>query len=139
MARSIPEWELLRDAAAAIKQNTVAKLAGYLEQFEAAALAAGAQVHWASDANEHNEIVLKILQDRGVRRVFKSKSMLTEECHLNPFLERNGMEMIDSDLGERIVQLREETPSHIVLPAIHIFAIRRPFVMRSVVSAVARA
>jgi L-lactate dehydrogenase complex protein LldF len=120
MAHSLPEWESLRDWASAIKRHTVANLADYLEQFEAAATAAGATVHWAADATEHNQIVLEILQQAGATRVVKSKSMLTEECHLNPFLERNGMEMIDSDLGERIVQLREETPSHIVLPAIHI-------------------
>ncbi|XZE52218.1 lactate utilization protein B [Planctomycetaceae bacterium SH139] len=119
-AKSVPEWELLRESAATIKRHTIAKLADYLEQFEAAAQAAGAHVHWANDADEHNRIVLDILQQHGVKRVVKSKSMLTEECHLNPFLERNGMELIDTDLGERIVQLREETPSHIVLPAIHI-------------------
>jgi L-lactate dehydrogenase complex protein LldF len=120
MARGVPEWELLRNTASDIKRHTVANLADYLEQFEAAATAAGATVHWARDAAEHNQIVLDILLAAGARRVVKSKSMLTEECHLNPFLERNGMDMIDSDLGERIVQLREETPSHIVLPAIHI-------------------
>jgi L-lactate dehydrogenase complex protein LldF len=80
----------------------------------------GAVVHWAADGDEHNEIVGKLLAEHGARRVVKSKSMLTEECHLNPFLERQGIEVVDTDLGERIVQLREETPSHIVLPAIHI-------------------
>ena len=120
MARSVPEWEQLREWASQVKRHTVAHMAEYLEQFEAAATAAGATVHWAADAEEHNQIVLRILQQAGVRRVVKSKSMLTEECHLNPFLERHGMEMVDSDLGERIVQLRNETPSHIVLPAIHI-------------------
>jgi L-lactate dehydrogenase complex protein LldF len=120
MAKSIPEWELLRENASAIKRHTVANLAQYLEQFEQQAIAAGAHVHWAADAKEHNEIVLAILQRHGVKRVVKSKSMLTEECHLNPFLESKGMEMVDTDLGERIVQLRDEPPSHIVLPAIHI-------------------
>src|SRR5262249_19672608 len=80
----------------------------------------GASVHWARDAVEHNEIVLGILRDHNVRHVVKSKSMLTEECHLNPFLERHGIEVVDTDLGEWIVQLRGEPPSHIVLPAIHI-------------------
>lgn len=120
MAHSVPEWELLRQTASTIKQHTIASLPEYLQQFEAAATRLGAQVHWASDAEEHNQIVLRILQSHGVRRVVKSKSMLTEECHLNPFLERHGLEVIDTDLGERIVQLRHETPSHIVLPAIHI-------------------
>lgn len=120
MAHSVPEWEKLRETASAIKQHTVASLPEYLQQFEAAATRLGAHVHWAFDAEEHNQIVLRILESHQVRRVVKSKSMLTEECHLNPFLERHGMEVIDTDLGERIVQLRSETPSHIVLPAIHI-------------------
>lgn len=120
MARSLPEWEQLREWASQIKRHTVANWAEYLQQFEEAATAAGAVVHWAADAEEHNRIVLEILQSAGAKRVVKSKSMLTEECHLNPFLERHGMELVDSDLGERIVQLRNETPSHIVLPAIHI-------------------
>src|SRR5262249_35532860 len=76
-------------------------------------------VDWARDAVEHNRIVLEILQARGVKRLVKSKSMLTEECHLNPFLERNGIEVVDTDLGERIVQLAKQPPSHIVMPAIH--------------------
>jgi L-lactate dehydrogenase complex protein LldF len=76
-------------------------------------------VHWAKDAAEHNQIVLGLLQKNGVKKLVKSKSMLTEECHLNPFLERHGIEVTDTDLGERIVQLAGETPSHIVLPAIH--------------------
>lgn len=120
MATSVPEWELLRETASAIKQHTQSCLADYLEQFEANAIRNGAIVHWAADAYEHNEIVLSILQKHKVRRLVKSKSMLTEECHLNPWLEEHGIEVIDTDLGERIVQLRQEPPSHIVLPAIHI-------------------
>lgn len=120
MAQSLPEWELLRDMAAQIKSHTASRLAEYLEEFERNATRLGAQVHWAANAAEHNEIVLSILQKHQVRRVVKSKSMLTEECHLNPFLERHGIEVVDTDLGERIVQLRREPPSHIVLPAIHI-------------------
>ncbi|HTI50412.1 MAG TPA: lactate utilization protein B [Planctomycetaceae bacterium] len=119
-ARSLPEWEQLREAAAAIKAHTVAHLAEYLEQFERNAKRLGAHVHWARDASEHNAIVLKILSDHAVKKVVKSKSMLTEECHLNPFLERHGIEVTDTDLGERIVQLANEPPSHIVLPCIHI-------------------
>lgn len=118
-AQSLPEWERLREDAAAIKSHTIAHLGDYLEQFEARATALGATVHWASNAAEHNEILLKILQQHGVKKVVKSKSMLTEECHLNPFLERHGMEVVDTDLGERIVQLAGESPSHIVLPSIH--------------------
>ncbi len=97
----------------------MSRLADYLEQFEEQATRRGAVVHWARHAEEHNQIVLDLLQRHGVRRLVKSKSMLTEECHLNPFLERHGIAVVDTDLGERIVQLAGETPSHIVLPAIH--------------------
>jgi L-lactate dehydrogenase complex protein LldF len=119
VAATIPEWELLRETASTIKQHTLSRLAEYLEQFERNAIAAGAVVHWAKDASEHNAIVLSLLQKHGARKVVKSKSMLTEECHLNPFLERHGMTVCDTDLGEWIVQLRNEPPSHIVMPAIH--------------------
>ena len=110
----------LREAASQIKTHTLARLPDYLEQFADNAVAPGAHVHWARDAAEHNRIVLEILQQHGVRKVVKSKSMLTEECHLNPHLEKHGLEVVDTDLGERIVQFRAEPPSHIVLPAIHI-------------------
>jgi L-lactate dehydrogenase complex protein LldF len=115
----IPEWEELRDRAAQIKRYTLDHLGELLEQFERNAQRQGAVVHWARNAAEHNEIVLSLLQRSGVRRVVKSKSMLTEECHLNPYLERHGIEVVDTDLGEWIVQLRDEPPSHIVMPAIH--------------------
>ncbi|MHB0959196.1 MAG: lactate utilization protein B [Pirellulaceae bacterium] len=119
-AHGVPEWETLRAVAGQVKRHTLARLADYLEQFEQQAIRRGIQVHWARDAEEHNRIVLEILSRHQVRRVVKSKSMLTEECHLNPYLERHGIEVVDTDLGERIVQLRKEPPSHIVLPAIHI-------------------
>ena len=115
----IPEWEELRDRAAQIKRYTLDHLGELLEQFERNAQRQGAVVHWARNAAEHNEIVLSLLQRNNVRRVVKSKSMLTEECHLNPYLERHGIEVVDTDLGEWIVQLRDEPPSHIVMPAIH--------------------
>lgn len=117
--RTLPEWESLREAAAAIKAHTVSRLADYLEEFERNATRLGVRVHWARDAHEHNQIVLKILQQHQVKRLVKSKSMLTEECHLNPYLEEHGIEVVDTDLGERIVQLAQEPPSHIVLPCIH--------------------
>lgn len=120
MASSVPEWEDLRQNASAIKLHTMSQLPHYLEQFEKQAKALGVHVHWATDGAEHNRIVHEILQQHGVKKVVKSKSMLTEECHLNPFLEGHGYEVVDTDLGERIVQLRNEPPSHIVLPAIHI-------------------
>ncbi len=119
-AQAVPEWEQLRQVASQIKAHTMGQLADYLEQFDARASALGVVVHWARDAGEHNRIVLQILQQHQVRHVVKSKSMLTEECGLNGHLEQHGIEVVDTDLGERIVQLRGEHPSHIVLPAIHI-------------------
>jgi L-lactate dehydrogenase complex protein LldF len=119
-ARAVPEWEELRELASQIKLHTISRLGHYLEQFEAAATRLGAVVHWAADAAEHNRIVAEVLQQHGARRVVKSKSMLTEECGLNRHLEGQGIEVVDTDLGERIVQFRHESPSHIVLPAIHL-------------------
>lgn len=118
-AQSLPEWEMLRERASEVKAHVMSRMADYLEEFERKATALGAKVHWAKDAAEHNQIVLSILESHKVKKLVKSKSMLTEECHLNPFLERHGIEVIDSDLGERIVQLENLPPSHIVMPAIH--------------------
>jgi L-lactate dehydrogenase complex protein LldF len=118
-ANSIPEWEQLRETASQIKNNVLSNLADYLSDFEKHALANGIKVHWAADAQEHNQIVYSILQQNGITQMVKSKSMLTEECHLNEYLEQQGLDVIDSDLGERIVQLAKEPPSHIVLPCIH--------------------
>ncbi|MCA1829331.1 MAG: LUD domain-containing protein [Myxococcales bacterium] len=121
IARSfVPEWEELRSLASQIKAHALSRLPDYLEQFESRAKAAGAVVHWARDADEHNRIVLSLLRERGVTRLVKSKSMLTEECKLNEHLEAHGIEVVDTDLGERIVQFRREPPSHIVMPAIHL-------------------
>ena len=119
MAFSVPDWELLRETASNIKAHTLSQLRFYLEQFEQRALQNGVIVHWAKDAAEHNEIVHSILTKHNISRIVKSKSMLTEECHLNPYLQEKGIEVIDTDLGERIVQLANESPSHIVLPSIH--------------------
>lgn len=94
--------------------------AKYLEEFEANCIQNGIQVHWAKDGAEHNRIVHEILANHQVKKLVKSKSMLTEECHLNPFLESKGIEVIDTDLGERIIQLKKQPPSHIVVPAIHL-------------------
>jgi L-lactate dehydrogenase complex protein LldF len=118
--QQVPEWEQLREQASAIKAHVQAHLADYLEQFEARAISQGVQVHWASTAEDHNRIVYDILTSHSARLTAKSKSMLTEECGLNHFLEERGIELVDTDLGERIVQLRKEPPSHIVLPAIHL-------------------
>lgn len=116
----IPEWEQLREAASQIKAHALSRLDEYLEQFERNALKNGIRIHWAANAAEHNDIVLGIIQQNRVKKIVKSKSMLTEECHLNGHLEAHGIEVVDTDLGERIVQFRKEPPSHIVMPAIHL-------------------
>ncbi len=118
-ANRIKGWEQLRTLASGIKTNVMANLDDYLIEFEENALKNNIQVHWARNASEHNEIVYQIINKHQARKIVKSKSMLTEECHLNAFLEEKGIEIIDTDLGERIVQLAGETPSHIVMPAIH--------------------
>jgi L-lactate dehydrogenase complex protein LldF len=119
-AQSIPEWETLREAASNIKEHTLSNLDDYLTKFEEKALANGIHVHWAWDAEEHNRIVHSILLKHHAKNIVKSKSMLTEECGLNHYLRDQGIEVVDTDLGEFIVQLRKEHPSHIVLPAIHL-------------------
>jgi L-lactate dehydrogenase complex protein LldF len=116
----IPDWEELREQASSIKEHTLSNLDQYLEEFETKALKNGIRIHWAATAEEHNNIVLEILQQAGVRKLVKSKSMLTEECHMNPFLMKKGIDVIESDLGERIIQFAGQDPSHIVLPAIHL-------------------
>ena len=119
-AIGVPEWEELRSLASQIKKHTLSKLDDYLVQFEENAVKNGAVVHWAANGDEHNKIVHSILKSVNAKKIVKSKSMLTEECELNPFLEKHNFEVIDTDLGERIIQLRNEPPSHIVLPAIHL-------------------
>ena len=118
-AHKVKGWEYLRDTASKIKGNVLSNLDNYLIEFEANAQKNGVTVHWASNAQEHNEIIHSIVKNTNAKKVVKSKSMLTEECHLNPFLESKGIEVVDTDLGEYIVQIAKETPSHIVLPAIH--------------------
>ena len=118
-AHTVKGWEELRNLASATKANVLSNLDEYLVQFEENAKKNGIHIHWATDAEAHNKIVHNILLKNNAKKVVKSKSMLTEECHLNPYLEAKGIEVIDTDLGERIVQLAKEPPSHIVLPAIH--------------------
>lgn len=120
MAMGLDEWERLRDTASAIKRHTVTHLDKYLEQFATNAEKNGVKVHWAKDAEEFNNIVLEILTSHNVKKLVKSKSMLTEECEMNPFLEQHGIDVVETDLGERILQLMKQKPSHIVVPAIHI-------------------
>jgi L-lactate dehydrogenase complex protein LldF len=120
LAATVPEWENLREQASRIKENALAHLDVYLEQLETEATRNGVTVLWAKDAGEFNRIILDIITKHQAKNIVKSKSMLTEECGLNHFLLDRGIEVVDTDLGERIIQFRGETPSHIVLPAIHL-------------------
>jgi L-lactate dehydrogenase complex protein LldF len=116
---AIPEWEQLRVLASGIKEHTLTHLADYLEEFERNASANGVIVHWAKDAAAHNRIVYEILRERNAQLLVKSKSMLTEECEMRPYLEERGITVVETDLGEQIQQLDNELPSHIVVPAVH--------------------
>jgi L-lactate dehydrogenase complex protein LldF len=116
---AMPEWEEMRSLASAIKEHTLSHLDTYLEMFETNAKANGVVVHWAKDAAEHNAIVLDLLQRRGAKTLIKSKSKLTEECGLRADLAKAGVEVVETDLGERIQQLDDEDPSHVVVPAVH--------------------
>lgn len=117
---ALPAWEDLRERARAIKAATLLDLDRYLEEFTRRAEEAGATVHWARDAAEANAIVAGIARRRGARRLVKGKSMVTEEIDLNAALARaDGVEPVETDLGEWIVQLAGEKPSHIIAPAIH--------------------
>ncbi|HEX6044423.1 MAG TPA: LutB/LldF family L-lactate oxidation iron-sulfur protein [Pyrinomonadaceae bacterium] len=118
-ARSLSNWEDLRTEARAIKDDVLLHLDRYLETFVANAEKRGAVVHWAIDAAEANAIICGLARERNARTVVKSKSMTTEETHLNDALEAAGMQVVETDLGEYIVQLAGETPSHILAPAIH--------------------
>ena len=118
MARTVPEWEDLRRMSSEIKRHTLSHLGHYLEEFERNATANGIAVHWAADADEMNATVWRLVQEHGGRNLIKSKSMLSEECGLTPYLRERGVDAVESDLGERIMQLLELPPSHIVLPAI---------------------
>jgi L-lactate dehydrogenase complex protein LldF len=116
---TLPEGEAVRDQARAIRAHTLSHLDHYLAQFADAVEKAGGQVHWAADAAEANRIISEIAQANNVKHVVKSKSMVSEEIHLNHALEAIGCEVIESDLGEYIIQLAGETPSHIITPVIH--------------------
>lgn len=116
---TVTDWEGLRTQARAIKDETLSRLDTYLEEFVARAEEAGARVHWARDGQEACSVIAGIARDRGARTVVKSKSMASEEIHLNAALAELDIEPIETDLGEYIIQLAGETPSHIVVPAIH--------------------
>ncbi|KVT40444.1 (Fe-S)-binding protein [Burkholderia ubonensis] len=113
------ELQQLRDLGEAIRQHALAHLPALLERLEAKLTEAGVRVHWAETADEANAIVLGIVQAKQARRVIKGKSMASEEIELNHYLAERGVDCIESDMGEYIVQLAGEKPSHIVMPAIH--------------------
>ena len=115
----VPDWEALRDAGSAIKADVQRRLPELLEQFEASATAAGATVHWARDAAEACRIVVELTRATGADEVVKVKSMATQEIELNEALEAAGIAAYETDLAELIVQLGDDTPSHILVPAIH--------------------
>lgn len=116
---ALPDGEALRDHARAVKASTMAHLAEHLERLEAELIAAGAVVHWAESAAQARDLITNLARARHVRTVVKGKSMVTEEIGLNPALEALGIEVFETDLGEYIVQLAGEPPSHIISPAIH--------------------
>ncbi len=116
----LPEFEALRDSARDIKNHTLAHLDLYLERFETRRGEAGGHVHFAVDAAEARDIVLRICRDLGAKTVTKGKSMISEEIALNDHLEANGIEPVETDLGEYLIQIRGEGPSHIIAPAIHL-------------------
>jgi len=115
----LPDWQELRSAGSALKAYTMAHLPELLEQLEERVTAAGGIVHWAADANEANEIVTGLVRDTGEQRVIKVKSMATQEIGLNEALAAAGISPVETDLAELIVQLGDDKPSHILVPAIH--------------------
>ncbi len=117
--RALPEVERMREEARALKDHVLANLDRYLEAYEAEVLRRGGQVHWASGREEACRIVAEICRSAGARRIAKGKSMVSEEIGLNAALEREGFEVIETDLGEYILQLAGEPPSHIIAPAVH--------------------
>ena len=112
-------WDELRERARQIKQHTIEHLDHYLELLHQRVTSNGGQVHFAGDSAEANVIVAELARSRGVRLITKSKSMVSEEMGLNQVLERAGMEVVETDLGEYIIQLAEETPFHLIAPAMH--------------------
>ena len=119
---AMPEFEALRRTGRDIRDHTLAHLDAYLEIFERSAVRAGSQVHWAENATDACDIILGICRDAGARIVTKSKSMVSEEVGLRARLEEAALEVVETDLGEYIIQIRGETPSHIIAPAIHLRA-----------------
>ena len=116
---NLPEFSQLSHRGRELKEHILANLDFYLERFERNCRAAGGRVHWCSTADEAQAAVLEVCRSVDARLVTKGKSMIAEEIHLNEFLEQNGITPVETDLGEYIIQLAEEPPSHIIGPAIH--------------------
>lgn len=116
----LPDYQELRDQANAIKRHTLENLDYYLEQFEAQVNARGGRVVWARDGDDVVRFLVELFREKSARRVVKSKSMTTEEIELNARLEREELEVVETDLGEYIVQLAKQRPFHIVAPALHL-------------------
>ncbi|MEE9313431.1 MAG: LutB/LldF family L-lactate oxidation iron-sulfur protein [Rhizobiaceae bacterium] len=116
----LPEFEALRDSAKEIKDHTLAHLDLYLEAYSDKVEQSGGHVHWAQTAEDARNIILDICQKADAKTVTKGKSMIAEEIAINGFLEDNGIAPIETDLGEYIIQLRDEAPSHIIAPAVHV-------------------
>jgi len=117
---ALPEFDALRDSARDIKNHTLAHLDLYLEAYEDKLHAAGGELHYAETAEEAREVILSICRRVGAKTVTKGKSMVAEEIGLNEHLEASGIQPIETDLGEYIIQLRHEPPSHIIAPAVHL-------------------
>lgn len=113
------ETEHLREIGSIMKKNVLANLPQLLEKFEAQCTKNGIIVHWAETPAQANEIILGVLDEHSAKKVVKGKSMASEEIHLNPYLEKHGKEVVETDFGEFIIQLANEPPSHIIVPAIH--------------------
>jgi L-lactate dehydrogenase complex protein LldF len=128
--KELPEFEQLRDEARNIKRHVMTNLDTYLVQFEEKVLESGGRVHWASTPQQARETILSICRGACAKTVTKGKSMVSEEIGLNDFLAEQGIEPVETDLGEYILQLRKEAPSHIVAPAVHLSQqqIRQTFV-----------
>lgn len=116
----IPCWEELRLKVHAIKKDIIENLAEYLEMFESNCLQNGITVHWAADSKEARDIILKLSSENDVKKIVKSKSLTTEEIYLNKALIKNNITTLETDLGEYIVQLNEQIPSHLIIPAMHL-------------------
>ncbi|KAA6456225.1 lactate utilization protein [Acidobacteria bacterium AB60] len=114
------DWTELRESASAIRAHTLEHLGEYLAEFEERCTLAGGVVHWAADAGEAREIILRILQEEKADEVIKIKTMTSAEIQLNPFLRQNGVRAYETDLAEIILQLGEDEPSHVVVPALHV-------------------